>query len=165
MRKSRQATESEGKAFRMSEADVTAPALTLPYPLRARGLWTNIHLSASFRNVPRTTEHSCSGFWVPLLRSTASEPKALDKATSQRLTQFPGRSGDHMSPGIGSPFLPWRWFIALFRVLAPSGCESAGWARKKGDKNCMHTHCDSEMQAFAQELHGQTILDSAWIAC
>jgi hypothetical protein len=37
-------------------------------------------------------------------------------------------------PFFGSSFLPYRWFIASLRVLAPGGCESAGWARKKGDK-------------------------------
>ncbi len=89
----------------MSEADVAAPALTGFSPLKGEGLRIKIPLSASFRNVPRMTEHDVKDF--------------------------------RRVPFFGLPFLPWRWVTASFRVLAPSGCESAGWARKKGNKNSL----------------------------
>ncbi len=53
MRKSRQATESEGKAFRMSEADVVAPALIRSLILEGRGLMKQ---NTSIGEFPKCTE-------------------------------------------------------------------------------------------------------------
>jgi hypothetical protein len=74
---------------------VTKPTLTRPLSLRARDEWTKIVLSASFRNVLKTTEHALKEIfsWVPFFGHLSWARKKGDKGADV-LIPYPLRLGE-----------------------------------------------------------------------